>query len=416
MFTKLLEKLNTKILLLSFAVLFIISIYFRLQLKEKFTDNSVFEIYDNNAQKQKIKIAVTMLVIGKKYRKSIQPCIDSKIAYCKKHNYDLIICKKKLIQNKHLIWSKIPLIQKYLDKYDWILCTDADTMVMNNNIKLEKSISSNKNYNAIFNEEEGSTWLFFLREELLDYIIKVNSDLTHISTSEMLFRSCDWTRNFLKTLLTYHISPYLFISFAEFLLFHNLQEQGYLTFMCQLEPEYRTKIKVLTKKNKFSCPIKDDTKPFNECLFIDFQGVRNELLAKLIKIFTKQKHKSYSKRSSYLMNFIRKSDYCQKRKKNNFNSSYFQKDKWHLGNTKEYDKLFQYPDMCFSQLNEKSRNKVIKKQNSYLLKKLPPNLKKMKLKYDKLSKKELEIKYAKDLYKYLKIPIDKSNPEYQKTI
>ena len=33
-----------------------------------------------------------------------------------------------------------------------------------------------------------------------------------------------------------------------------------------------------------------------------------------------------------------------------------------------------------------------------------------------LLKKELEIKYAKALYKYLKIPIDESNPEYQKTI
>lgn len=416
MFIKLLEKLNTNKLLLAFVFLFIISIYFTSQSIENFTDNSAFEFYDNNGRKQKIKIAVTMLVIGKKYRKSIQPCIDSKIAYCKKHNYDLIICKRKLIQNKHLIWSKIPLIEKYLDKYDWILCTDADTLVMNKNIKLEESILPNKNYNAIFNEEEGSVWLFFLREELLDYIIKVNSDLTHISTSEMLFRSCDWTKKFLKSLSTYRISPYLFISFTEFLLFHNLQEQGYLTLMCQLEPEYRTKIKVLTKKNKFSCPIKDNSKPFNECLFIDFQGVRNELLAKFIEIFTKKGYKSYSNRSSDLMEFIRKSKYCKKRKNNNFKSSYFQKDKWHLGNTKEYDKYFQYPDMCFSHLSEKARKKVINKQNSYLLQNLPPNLKKFKSKYDKLNKKELEIKYAKDLYKYLKIPIDESNPEYQKTI
>ena len=116
------------------------------------------------------------------------------------------------------------------------------------------------------------------------------------------------------------------------------------------------------------------------------------------------------------MEFIKKSEYCKKRKNNNFKSSYFQKDKWHLGNSKEYDKLFQYPDMCFSRLSEKSRKKVIKKQNSYLMQNLPPNLKKIKTKYDKLNKKELEIKYAKALYKFLKIPIDKSNPEYQKTI
>ena len=311
MFVKLLKKLNLNKLLLFFIFLCFVFVYFTtIYQAEQFVSNdSTFEIYDNNGRKQKIKIAVTMLVIGNKYRKSIQPCIDSKIAYCKKHNYDLIICKKKLIKNKHLIWSKIPLIEKYLDKYDWILCSDADTLVINNNIKLEESILPNKNYNAIFNEEEGSTWLFFLREELLDYIIKVNSDLTHISTSEMIFRNCKWTKNFLKSLLLYRISPYLFVGFDEFLLFHNLQEQGYLTFMSQLESEYRTKIKVLTKNHKFSCPIKDNTKPFEKCLLLDFQGVRNELLEKLIKIYTQKGYKQYKNSSAELMEFIRRSKY-----------------------------------------------------------------------------------------------------------
>ena len=251
MLRKLLQFLRKNRIILLVVTLLIIVLFLFKKKEEGFKNESVYKIYNNNGKSQKVKIAVVMLVIGNNYRKLLKPSIDRKIAYCKKHNYDLIICKKNLIPKRHLIWSKIPLILNFIDKYDWILCSDADTLIMNDSIKLENYINASKGKNAIFNEEQGSSWLFNLRKEMIDYAYKVNTNFTHISTSEMLFRSCKWTKKFLKSLSKFSLSPYLFETFIRFLLFNNLQEQGYLTYMAQIEKPFRQKVRVLNGKKKF---------------------------------------------------------------------------------------------------------------------------------------------------------------------
>ena len=70
-----------------------------------------------------------MILVGDDYIKYVFPCVKTKINYCKLHNYDLIISRKSLEPSRHLSWSKIPLILKHLDKYDWIYATDADTYI-----------------------------------------------------------------------------------------------------------------------------------------------------------------------------------------------------------------------------------------------------------------------------------------------
>ena len=410
MLGKLLQFLK-KYKIILFVVLFLICLLFVFKnRKEGYNNESVYEIYDNNGKKQKIKIAVVMLVIGDNYRKLLKPCIDKKIAYCKKHNYDIIICKKNLIPKKHLIWSKIPLILNFIDKYDWILCSDADTLIMNDSIKLENYINASKGKNAIFNEEQGSSWLFNLRKEMIDYAYKVNTNFTHISTSEMLFKSCKWTKKFLKSLSKFSLSPYLFETFIRFLLFNNLQEQGYLTYMAQIEKPFRQKVRVLTGKKKFSYILSDTTQSYDKCLMVDFQGMRNELLQEVLKIFTTKGHKLYKNNAIEFQKILLKTKYCKKRKRGITNSKVkYDENKWHYGNTYDYDKYFQYPEFCKSFINKNTKREFIRKQNKYLLTNLSKKLQKIKSEFDKLSSKERNNIYLKELFKYLKIPI-----KYQK--
>ena len=410
MLRRLLQFLRKNRIILLVVTLLIIVLFLFKKKEEGFKNESVYKIYNNNGKSQKVKIAVVMLVIGDNYRKLLKPSIDRKIAYCKKHNYDLIICKKNLIPKRHLIWSKIPLILNFIDKYDWILCSDADTLIMNDSIKLENYINASKGKNAIFNEEEGSSWLFNLRKEMIDYAYKVNTNFTHISTSEMLFKSCKWTKKFLKSLSKFNLSPYLFETFIRFLLFNNLQEQGYLTYMAQIEKPFRQKVKVLTGKKKFSYILSDTTQSYDKCLMVDFQGMRNELLQEVLKIFTTKGHKLYKNNAIEFQKILLKTKYCKKRKSGITNSKVkYDENKWHYGNTSNYDKYFQYPEFCKLFINKNTKREFIRQQNKYLLTNLPKKLQKIKSEFDKLSSKERNNIYLKELFKYLKIPI-----KYQK--
>jgi hypothetical protein len=89
-----------------------------------------------------MKIAVLTLAIGEKYREAVKIGIDSKIDYCRKNNYTFILGGEEIYDKiRPIAWSKIKLIEKYINDYDYIFCSDADVVIMNDNIKLEELIS-----------------------------------------------------------------------------------------------------------------------------------------------------------------------------------------------------------------------------------------------------------------------------------
>ena len=120
-------------------------------------ENGKFTLYSNNNKSSKIKIAVLILLIGDEYKKFVEISIKRKIDYCKIHKYDLIICNKNLVpknSKKHLVWSKIPFVLKFIKNYDWIFCSDADTLINREDIRLEDIISENPNKDLILNEDD----------------------------------------------------------------------------------------------------------------------------------------------------------------------------------------------------------------------------------------------------------------------
>jgi len=87
-----------------------------------------------------MKICIATLAIGKKYQLICAPGTRSKRRYAKKHGYNFVLETSSLDPSRPPAWSKILLVEKLLPHYDWVFWVDADTVIMNDKIKLESLI------------------------------------------------------------------------------------------------------------------------------------------------------------------------------------------------------------------------------------------------------------------------------------
>jgi hypothetical protein len=104
----------------------------------------------NTNQGKRPKIAVATAAIGKDYGCLVEKGIINKKAYCKKHGYDFFHATQILNnalgfhteKKRHPAWSKVVLTYHLLKHfgYDWVFWTDADSLIMNDEIKLEDFI------------------------------------------------------------------------------------------------------------------------------------------------------------------------------------------------------------------------------------------------------------------------------------
>jgi len=100
------------------------------------------------------KIGVCFMSIGEKYKEITSNSRKNKISYCTRHGYDFIEDESIYDTSKPIPWSKIPLILKYIDKYDYIVWIDADILIMNLTITIESIIEKYQNFDIIC----GSDW------------------------------------------------------------------------------------------------------------------------------------------------------------------------------------------------------------------------------------------------------------------
>jgi hypothetical protein len=56
---------------------------------------------------------------------------ENKRCYSNLHGYELLCHRGNLALPRPAAWSKIPLILRHLDDFDWLFWTDADSLVMN---------------------------------------------------------------------------------------------------------------------------------------------------------------------------------------------------------------------------------------------------------------------------------------------
>jgi len=93
-----------------------------------------------------MKIAIASLAVGHLYRFACLEGKKSKEQYCKKQGYDFIYATKSENPSCHPSWSKIKLLQRILQHYDWVLYLDADTVIMDDTISVDSLIDSNYSF------------------------------------------------------------------------------------------------------------------------------------------------------------------------------------------------------------------------------------------------------------------------------
>ena len=88
-----------------------------------------------------MKFAVCSLAIGDEYKKTIRGCLASQELHARTHGYDRITDESVFVPERDATWSKIPLLQKYLPMYDYIMWIDGDVLVTNQDRKIEEFIN-----------------------------------------------------------------------------------------------------------------------------------------------------------------------------------------------------------------------------------------------------------------------------------
>lgn len=122
----------------------------------------------------------------------------NKQAYAKLHGYDIYLYNTLLDSSKLAPWNKILAIQNHINDYDYIFWTDADSLIMNFDIKLEEFID--ENYDLIISKEEVmnnlNTGHFFIKnsqwsKSLLENLYRLSDQFT----------TCCWEQDALAYLL-----------------------------------------------------------------------------------------------------------------------------------------------------------------------------------------------------------------------
>ncbi|MCB1112451.1 MAG: class I SAM-dependent methyltransferase [Chlamydiales bacterium] len=117
----------------------------------------------------------------------------SKEAYAKKNGYDYIIATEKLddcygirsLRPLECAWSKLGLIARYLDQYDWVFWSDADSVFLNFDKRLEEYIDDQ--YALIACSIAPST--------ISSYVF---TRASRINTGEVFYRNCEIAKFIIK--------------------------------------------------------------------------------------------------------------------------------------------------------------------------------------------------------------------------
>ena len=94
-----------------------------------------------SAPAAKPRIAILTFCVGADYQKAMEPGLASKRAYAAKHGYDFHCGGEETWDRSRPIpWSKFNFILKHLDDYDFLFWSDADAIVLNQDLLLEAQV------------------------------------------------------------------------------------------------------------------------------------------------------------------------------------------------------------------------------------------------------------------------------------
>ncbi len=79
----------------------------------------------------------------------------NKQRYAMDHGYDFVCADYVRDSNRSASWNKILWVEKYLPRYDWIFWTDADSLVINYEIRIEDIIGDSAHDLILTKDENG---------------------------------------------------------------------------------------------------------------------------------------------------------------------------------------------------------------------------------------------------------------------
>jgi len=123
-----------------------------------------------------MRFAICSLALGDEYKKTVSLCTQSQEAYTLRHGYTRITDESAYDSTRAFSWSKIPLVQKYLSEYDFLIWMDADVLVTNHDIKMEIFIAMMKP----------------------DAFMFVGHDFQNLNMGIFVIRNCPLAHEFLK--------------------------------------------------------------------------------------------------------------------------------------------------------------------------------------------------------------------------
>lgn len=132
---------------------------------------------------------------------------NNKRSYCDKHGYTYIVCKdsveslRQLVPNigtKALFWYKLVVLLKYIDKFDYLMWQDADSLIMNDSITVESFI------------KKGDYAMYLSGIEISSnkhpYLYRDNTEMVYnnftIGSGCLIIKNLPITKKILLTLLT----------------------------------------------------------------------------------------------------------------------------------------------------------------------------------------------------------------------
>lgn len=206
------------------------------------TSLSIFCSQGEDQIKKKSKIAIISLY-NQGYKQVGKYSDWNKYAYAKKHGYDLFLYHELFDLSRPPAWSKIPAIAKHLDDYEWIYWSDADSLIMNNTIKLESLIDNN-----------------------FDLIITAQASNGVLNTGSFLIRNGNWSRKLLRKIYEQ----------TDFINTTGGWEQSALAYVLSHHKKYYDHIKVLPQRtmNSHIAPGKGQYQPGD--FVIHFYGPRGK--------------------------------------------------------------------------------------------------------------------------------------------
>lgn len=99
----------------------------------------------------------------------------NKAAYCRRHGYAWLPQTAGFVAERPLAWSKIAFLRRLLPAYDWVMWSDADSLITNPALRLEPLV-----------------------DQPADLLI--TCDHNGVNTGSFLLRNCAWSRRFLEEL------------------------------------------------------------------------------------------------------------------------------------------------------------------------------------------------------------------------